>query len=81
MSDGAYDDIVSMLSENSDVLRTLPLKQAPNRVTDERTSHRRGRPFLRPYPRTEPREAAQRRAFEGKQTLDLTPEVISRPPQ
>ena len=68
-----HDSIMSVLSENVDVLRTLPLKQASNRVTDERTSHRRGRPFLRPYPRTEPRKTAQQRDLEEKQTPRLDP--------
>lgn len=32
------------------------------------------------YPRTEPKETAQRRAFEGKQIPDQTPGGVTRPP-
>ena len=41
----------------------------------------RNSPFLRRYPQMEPRKTAQRRAFEEKQTPDLTPEGVIRPPQ
>ena len=44
-------------------------------------SYRRGRPFLRPYPRTEPSKTAQQWAFEGKQTPELTPGGVTRPPR
>ncbi len=58
-----------------------PLKRAFNRMTDKRASHAGGRPFLRPYPRTEPRKTAQRRAFEENQTPDQTPGGVTRPPR
>ena len=36
---------------------------------------------MRPYPRTEPSKTAQQWAFEGKQTPELTPGGVNRPPR
>ena len=61
-------------------LRT-PRKRSLTQILDKMASHRHGGPFLRQYPRTEPRKTVQRRAFEGKQTPDLTPGGVTRPPR
>lgn len=50
-------------------------------MTEKMASHAIGRPLLRSYPRTEPSKTAQQWAFEGKQTPELTPGGVNRPPR